>query len=154
MLARVDHPKAIGDRSTMVAILALNDAGYAISIPFGENVRYDLIIDDGTRLARVQCKTGRLRLGAVRFNVCSCYGHHRRPGQSRRDYRGDVDYFVVYCAETDRVYLVPIEELPMSTEAALRVDPPLNGQRLRIRFADDYEIAAISTAEPDATSDA
>jgi len=150
----MDHPKAIGDRSTMVAMLALNEAGYAVSIPFGENARYDLVIDDGTRLARVQCKTGRLRLGAVRFNVCSCYAHHLRPGQSRRDSRGDVDYFVVFCPETDRVYLVPIEELPMSTQAALRVDPPFNGQRLRIRFAHDYEIAAITTAGPDATSGA
>ena len=150
----MEHPKAIGDRSAMVAMLALNDAGYTVSIPFGENARYDFIIDDGTRPARVQCKTGRLRLGAVRFNVCSCYGHHLRPGQSRRDYRDDVDYFVVYCPETDHVYLVPIEDLPISTQAALRVDPPLNGQRLRIRFADDYKIGAISTAEPDETSGA
>jgi PD-(D/E)XK endonuclease len=52
----MDHPKAIGDRSAMVAMLALNDAGYAVSIPFGENVRYDLIIDDGTRLARVHAR--------------------------------------------------------------------------------------------------
>jgi PD-(D/E)XK endonuclease len=139
----------------MAAMLALNEAGFAVSIPFGENVRYDLIIDDGCRLARVQCKTGRLRQGAVLFNVCSCYGHHLRPTETRRDYRGQVDYFVVYCSETSGVYLVPIEDLTMSNQASLRIEPPRNGQRLRIRNACDYEIGLVSataTAEPGATS--
>jgi hypothetical protein len=139
------HPKAIGDRSTMAAMLALNDAGFAVSIPFGENERYDLIID-GRRLARVQCKTGRLRQGAVLFNVCSCYGHHLRPRESRRDYRGQVDYFVVYCAETGGVYLVPIGDLPLRNQASLRIEPPRNGQRLRIRNASDYEIGVVPAA--------
>jgi len=61
----MEHPKAIGDRTTLVAMLALESAGYAVLLPFGENTRYDLVIDDGQRLARVQCKTGRLRGGAV-----------------------------------------------------------------------------------------
>ena len=42
---------------------ALIEAGYAVSKPFGENQRYDLVIDDGETLARVQVKTGRLRNG-------------------------------------------------------------------------------------------
>jgi len=58
-----DHPKAKGDRTTLAVMLGLHEAGFAVSVPFGENTRYDLIIDDGTLLARVQCKTGRLRLG-------------------------------------------------------------------------------------------
>jgi PD-(D/E)XK nuclease superfamily protein len=141
----------------MAAMLALSDAGFAVSIPFGENVRYDLIIDDGCRLARVQCKTGRLRQGAVLFNVCSCYGHHLHPGEARRNYRGQVDYFVVYCSDTSGVYLMPIEDLPLANQASLRVEPPRNGQRLRIRNASDYEIGVVSAAateEPGATSDA
>jgi hypothetical protein len=44
-------------------MLALHEAGHELLVPFGENTRYDLAIDDGSRLARVQCKTGRLRQG-------------------------------------------------------------------------------------------
>src|SRR6266545_2475327 len=126
ILVQMKHPKAIGDRSTMAAMLALNDAGFAVSIPFGENVRYDLIIDDGQRLARVQCKTGRLRRGAVLFNVCSCYGHHLRPGDARRTYHGQVDYFAGYCPDTGGGYLIPIDDLPVSNQASLRVEPSRN----------------------------
>jgi PD-(D/E)XK endonuclease len=136
----VEHPKVIGDRTTLAIMLALQEAGYSMLVPFGENTRYDLVIDDGRVLARVQCKTGRLRAGAVRFPTCSTYGHHRNPGQSRRHYEGQIDYFAVHCPETRGVYLIPIGEIQARSQAALRVDSPRNGQAKRIRWAADYEI--------------
>jgi PD-(D/E)XK endonuclease len=63
----VDHPKDVGDRTTLAVMMALRELGFAVLVPFGENTRYDLAIDDGERPARVQCKTGRLRFGAVRW---------------------------------------------------------------------------------------
>jgi hypothetical protein len=142
--AKVQHPKAVGDRTTLAAMLALYQAGYAVLWPFGENTRYDLVIDDGERLARVQCKTGRLRAGAVRFAVCSSYSHHPNPAELRKDYHGQVDYFCVHCPETAGVYLVPIGDLPIRREAALRVESTRNGQRCKIRRASDYEIGSVS----------
>jgi len=142
-LEGVDHPKAIGDRSTLAAMLALHSIGYGVFVPFGENTRCDLVFDDGFRLARVQCKTGRLRQGAVRFSAASTYLHHRRPTAARRDYHGEVDYFAVYCPETGGVYLVPIADLAVKVQAALRVDVARNGQQRRIRHASKYEIARV-----------
>jgi hypothetical protein len=139
----MQHPKAVGDRSMLAVMLALNAAGFAVSIPFGENTRYDLVIDDGKTLARVQCKTGRLRSGAIRFATCSCYGHHRNPLTARQDYRGQVDFFAVYCPETKGVYLVPIEDLDVRVQAALRVTPARNGQERGIRLADRYAIGYV-----------
>jgi hypothetical protein len=141
----MEHPKDIGDRTTLAVMLALREFGYAISVPFGENTRYDLIVDDGERLLRVQCKTGRLRMGAVRFATCSTYGHHRNPGQSRRDYRGQVDLFAVYCPETGGIYVIPIADLNTRSSAMLRVDPPRNCQRKRIKFAWDYLIGMVES---------
>jgi hypothetical protein len=153
----MDHPKAVGDRTALATMLALSEAGFAVSVPFGENTRYDLIADDGVRLRRVQCKTGRLRSGAIRFAVCSCYGHHFRPGNARRDYHGEVDDFAVYCPDNQRVYLVPIGDLPVTTQAALRVEPTRNRQAKRIRMAAAYELATVdvsATAELAATAGA
>jgi hypothetical protein len=156
------HPKDIGDQTTLAVILALRNAGYAIFMPFGENTRADLIIDDGKELARVQCKTGRLRLGAVRFRTCSFYGHHPNPKVPSRHYLDDVDYFAVHCPETSGVYLIPIAELPLTSQAALRVEPARNNQRRGIRLAERYEIARVdlqrrtraATAEPGAPAGA
>jgi hypothetical protein len=140
----MEHPKAIGDRTTLAVMLALQDTGYAVLVPFGENTRYDLVIDDGRKLSRVQCKTGRLRLGAVVFPTCSSYAHHPNPKVVQRHYQGQVDVFGVYCPETGGVYLVPIEDAPTRRMAALRVLPCRNRQRTRIRWASDYEIAEVA----------
>jgi len=114
-----------------------------IYLPFGENTRCDLILERAGGLARVQCKTGRLRHGAIVFAVCSCYGHHRNPLTARRDYSGQIDLFGVFCPETTGVYLVPIEAIPTKSAAYLRVDPPKNKQFNRIRFAADYEVGRV-----------
>ena len=139
----MEHPKEIGDRSTLAAMLGLKAAGYALLVPFGENTRYDLVIDDGKTLARVQCKTARLRNGAIVFPVTSTYGHHRNPATARRTYSGQIDYFAVYCPETTGVYLIPIDDARTRATAALRVSPTRNGQQRRIRHAADYEIAKV-----------
>jgi hypothetical protein len=153
----VEHPKSVGDRSTLAIMLALRDAGYIVLLPFGENTRYDLVIDDGASLRRVQCKTGRLRNGAVVFRACSSYAHHQNPKNTSRPYLGEIDYFAVYCRQTAGVYLIPLEHAPLTNAGSLRVTPPRNGQKRRIRMAADYEISQISIRtkrEPGATSGA
>jgi hypothetical protein len=147
----MEHTKFKGDRSTLAIMLGLQASGYMVSVPFGENTRYDLIADDGKRLLRIQCKTGRLRNGVVLFATCSFYGHHPNPKLIARDYHGDVDAFAVYCMQIGGVYLVPISELPNRRVAALRIAPPLNNQYQKVRFACDFEIAQVdlvATAGP------
>jgi PD-(D/E)XK endonuclease len=139
----VDHPKDIGDRTQLAVALALREAGFAVLAPLGENTRYDLVIDDGMRLARVQCKTGRLRRGVIRFKTCSSYAHHSNTASAARDYLGEVEYFSVYCPETGGVYLVPIGDAPLRWNCALRVEPTRNNQQERVRYAADYLIAEI-----------
>jgi PD-(D/E)XK endonuclease len=143
----VDHPKDIGDRTTLAVMLALRELGLGVLVPFGENSRYDLVIDDGNSLSRVQCKTGRFYGGVVVFKVCSSYAHHRNPGSRARDYLGQIDYFAVYCPQTTGVYLVPIADVPLRWEARLRVTPSRNHQQQRVRLAADYEIGRITISD-------
>jgi hypothetical protein len=138
----VRHPKDIGDRSTLAIVLALHDQGYTAYLPFGENSRCDLITNDGRRLSRVQCKTGRLVNGSVRFRTSSSYLHHPNPKIHSRPYHGEVDEFV-FCPELGSVYLIPIDDLPTNCSAHLRVDPTRNNQSQRIRQAAAYEIARV-----------
>jgi hypothetical protein len=145
----MEHPKDKGDVTTLAVMLALRGCGYVVLVPFGENSRYDLVIDDGSTLAKVQCKTGRLRSGAVRWNVCSNYFHHPNPRFRTRDYHGEVDFFGVYCRETNAVYLVPIAHLGLArATASIRVEPAKNGQRKLIRHAAQYEIGRINMDAP------
>jgi hypothetical protein len=66
------------------------------------------------------------------------------PKVLKRTYEGDVDLFGVHCRDTDRVYLIPIEHLPMKRMARLRVEPSKNNQHGRVRWARDYEIGTVA----------
>jgi hypothetical protein len=133
------HPVDIGHRTEAAILLALVKRGYRTLLPFGVNQRYDLVLDCGDRLLKVQCKTGRLRDGVVQFSSQSVQANTR--GVRTRSYAGEVDLFMVYCPDNRRVYVVPVDEVP-STGMYLRVDPPRNRQDKRVRWAADYELPA------------
>ena len=138
------HPKLVGDRSTARILACLLDHFEIVSLPFGENQRYDLIADDGERLWKIQCKTGRLRKGVIEFPACSRTYHHPNKGQwefSSHSYYGEADYFGVYCPETDDVYVVPVEEIGKN-RGSLRVEATRNSQKRRVRWAEPYRLSA------------
>ncbi len=109
-------------------------------LPFGVNQRYDLILEnDGRSFLRVQCKTGRLRDGVIRFSAQSVQSN--TACTRARAYAGEVDLFAVYCPDNDRVYVIPVEEVP-ATAMYLRVEPPRNRQRKGVRWAEDYVLPA------------
>src|SRR3954468_7598484 len=140
----VEHPKVVGDRTQLAVMAALYEAGFGLYVPFGENTRCDLIVERWGEVQRLQIKTGRLRGGAIKFAVCSTYGHHPAPALVRRSYHGEVDAFGVHCRDTERVYLIPIADLSNRNAAWPRVDPPKNNQHDRIRWAADYEIGRVA----------
>lgn len=115
---------------------ALLRAGYSVLVPFG-TLRYDLAIDMPDGIKRVQCKTGSLVPdgGAIRFQARSNWPD----GKRHVHYRGDADFFGVYCHETGDCYLVPVDDVGIN-EARLRLQPTRNGQLLKVRMAADYLI--------------
>ena len=139
----MQHPKDVGDTSTLAVMLALQTLGYSVYMPFGENTRTDLIVDYGGRLSRIQCKTGRLRNGVVSFATCSSYAHHPNPKILNRDYEGEVDELAVFCPELGAVYMLPLDHIGTKRRASLRIDRAKNNQAKGVRLAAAYEIARI-----------
>ena len=114
-------------------LAAFVEAGYLVSLPFGDGHKYDLIVDDGRSIQRVQCKTGRVRNGSLLFNACSFSGN----AGTRRDYKEAADLFAVLNLETGDVYIIPVGEVG-HTVACLRLNPTLSGQNKGIRWAKKY----------------
>ncbi len=125
-------------RITQAKVLAkLVENGENVLLPFCDVGRYDLALDQGGKLVRIECKTGRLRNGAVVFPTASTkwYG-----GFEKKSYHNDADFIGIYCPETEEVYLVPVDETGTS-EGRLRVDPPHpRSNQTRIRWAKDYAV--------------
>jgi hypothetical protein len=69
----------------------------------------------------------------------------RYTGRRHRIYEDhEIDYFGVYCPDTDAVYLVPIKDVGPRTPAYLRVEPAKNNQAKGVRCAADYQVVAKS----------
>jgi hypothetical protein len=130
----------VGEVSRTQIMATLARRGKRPLVPLGDFQRYDFVFEDEEgRFFRVQCKTGRLRNGAVSFYPCSV-DSRSQPGRCiRRPYTNEVDYFGVYCPDNDKIYLVPVSEAT-ETQCLLRINPPRNGQKTKIRWARDFEI--------------
>jgi hypothetical protein len=123
-----------GNNSEAVVLTAYLAAGFSVSIPFGSGASYDLVVDGGSRLFKIQVKTAWISGGCVLYK-----SQRRQPGEglTRRPYRiGEVDYFVAYCPANQTIYAVPGEE--HGVQGRLRLDPVKNGQAKLVRFAADY----------------
>jgi len=113
--------KQVGGGSEAVVLAELVNRGYSVAIPFGDNDPYDLLVDAGIELYRVQVKTGWLERGRVRFKTGSKTTRDGEP--TIEDYaEGEVDAFAVRCEELGTLYWVPFAEVG-SKSTYLRVEP-------------------------------
>jgi hypothetical protein len=128
-------PKTVGERSEAMVLAAILKEGLPVLIPFGDNQRYDLVVETAQGFVRVQVKTGAYHRGAVCFWSCSSEAHR---GGSRRGYQGEAEMFGVYCPHLDRVYFIPVAAVP-ERQVVLRVEPARNGQAMNVRRAEEYE---------------
>lgn len=142
-------PNRIGEISQTRVIAALVEAGKFVYLPLGQAGRSDLVFEDEQGLFRVQCKTGGIFNGAMFFPTQSLRAARRETEWKRvaRDYQGQIDFFGVFCPNNGKVYLVPINVATAHTRCFLRLTPPKNNQRKRIRWAWEFELPA--SPEPD-----
>ncbi len=83
-----------GNYSESIVLSAYLREGFLVSIPFGGGAPYDLIVDAGSQLLKVQVKTGRLRNGCINYWTRNMSG---RGQHKRRNYLDDeVDWFAIY----------------------------------------------------------
>ena len=65
-------------RTQIIAALTLQDK--SVLLPLGDFQRYDLVVEDGGRFFRIQCKMGKLRNGAIHFHPCSIDSRSKKGG--------------------------------------------------------------------------
>ena len=132
------NSKQIGNLTEMECMLAFMRHGFNVLTPYGDCERYDFVADVNGILIKVQVKTSRYKDDLKNSILFSCRSTRKNMTQSRQvKYTSDeIDYFATYF--NGKCYLVLIEEC--SSEKTLRFEPPANGQRIGITFAEDYEL--------------
>ena len=104
--------------------------GYRVSLPHGHDSPYDMVVDRGTSLARVQVKHGARFKGSV---VVKCKSARRKYTASM------VDWIAVYDGVTGRCFYVPSSMLGQGRSTiSLRVEPTKNNQADGVLWADQF----------------
>lgn len=134
------NAKQKGNLTELQCLTAFYEQGCHVSLPYGENSRYDMIVDIDGKLLRVQVKTSSLKnkddenaivfsCRSTRVNSHGCVNNKYTPDE--------IDYFATFWK--NQCYLIPVTEC--SVEKTLRFALPSNGQAKGITFAWDYELA-------------
>ncbi len=100
-----------GDIGEARAIYEYTRLGYTVSRTIFDSARYDLIIDDGTKLLRVQVKTStyETKSGAFEVGVKTSGGNTRENTVRLRD---ENDYDVLFVlTSSNRCWSIPAKEL-------------------------------------------
>ena len=129
--------KQKGDLTELQCITAFYELGYTVSIPYGENSRYDFIADVNGKLIRVQVKSALQKDDGSAFEF-SCRSVLTNSNKvTLKTYTvEEIDYFCTYFK--NKCYLVPVTECVRSK--TLRLKPPRIKQLDRIHMAEDYEL--------------
>src|SRR5687768_15430371 len=123
----------LGNQSEAIVLSAYLKAGFTVSIPFGSGASYDLLVDSGSNIYKVQVKTAWVSKGVIKYKC-----HRRQPkSESPRLYKeNEIDYIAIFCPTNDSLYGIHIKNHP--NFGWLRISPVKNGQSKRIRWAKEF----------------
>lgn len=107
--------------------------GIPVSIPYGDNERYDLIAEFNGKLNKIQIKY----CGEESRNdgiVCPCASSYNHVSTRREweKYTGEIDYFCFWIAPDNLALIIPIEETENKKSITFKRTPAKNGQKVHL----------------------
>lgn len=112
--------KEKGNSGLVTAIAYYGLKGYTVSIPLNDTQDYDLIVDNGESLLKVQVKatSQRTPYGYTTFAVKSCGGTNGSTYKTIKDTNVDIIFVVT---ELQEMYEIPIDEI--TTTSSMNLGP-------------------------------
>ena len=135
------NTSSIGNIGEAQVLYEFVKRGIPVYTPFGDGYEVDLIAIFNGKPQRIQVKTTQTIKDKtlMEWNIMKQQGFH---GNKISYSAGTIDYFALYCAENQRSYLVPFNEIPNST-FSIRLDS-YDGRRLKtMHFEEDYQFDKI-----------
>ena len=127
------HKKTKGSIAELHVCADLMKKGWRISIPYGENNRYDLVAEKDGKFLRIQVKYVTPKNGALYLH---CFSSNNWSVQRYTSVQ--IDVIAAYNPLTEKVYYVPVDYM-QSKVMLLRLTPARNGQKAKIRYAHEFE---------------
>lgn len=129
--------KEVGIQTELLCAAKLQEFGCHISFPFGDDCRYDLIIDYNKKLYRVQCKTASTKDNGQTYRFSA---HSIIAGKTVPYKEEEIDLFATIIK--DKCYLIPIKYCPYKS-FTLRTLDTKNSQKKKINFIEQFSLKNI-----------
>lgn len=137
--------KILGNTTEMECMLEFMKLGIQVSIPFGEDSRYDFIADINGKLYRFQSKhcseilDSDGNVNAVKFKAVRQSGSNASKWSCSKYTKDEIDYFST--SYRGKCYIIPVEQC--SVIKILRIVTPKNGQTKGVSFLKDFELSEV-----------
>ena len=131
---------AIAEAQITAAAIEL---GIPVLKPVVEGLRYDVVLELGTRLVRTQCKWANREGDVVVVRGRTC--RHTPRGYVWTTYSvAEIDGIAAWCPDTAECYFIPISDIAGQACMHLRLAPARNNQELLVHWAANYRLGAIA----------
>ena len=123
--------KELGDYAELKFQLLSFKKGFIVSKPYGDNSRYDFIVDFDGILARVQVRATASK-GGKGYRFSTVYGKNKGLDKS------NIDYLAAYILSEDIWYIIPISIIKNSK--TIRINPNSKNDKF-IQYKDRWDFS-------------
>jgi hypothetical protein len=131
------NTKRKGDIGVIKVLEYLLYNGYNVSIPFGDNNRYDLVSEKDGNFTRIQVKNIAKKNGTIKVSGFSL--NSNKYENVRKYYTSDeIDEIWVYCMTDGNLYKIPIDRIEGHRCLTIRIDPTKTNNGNNHNYGKDY----------------
>lgn len=138
----MNYTQSIGCYVELECISAFIKLGYTCCIPYGNDAKYDFIVDVDGKFIRIQCKSPMLikdeNIVTSLLLSLRCSTTNTKGTVTHGYTKEQIDYFATYY--NNNIYIIPITEIGNSSFTLRLIEPKNYGGNNAIHMANDYKL--------------
>lgn len=138
MITLFNEKQIKGITTKLACMQKFIELGYIVSVPYGNNSRYDLLVDNGKKIWKIQCKTAKLcNNGSYNINTCNKITNTNKT-KTKHYTKNEVDFIASIIEE--QLVIIPVELIENSTGKRFRTELPKSGSISNCNLIKDFTV--------------
>ena len=127
-----------GLTTELICMQKFIELGYIVSVPYGNNSRYDLLVDNGTTIWKIQCKTAKLNENGS-YTIQTCNKVSTTTQRRVKHYTKDEIDFIASVVQNQLV-IIPVELIEKTASKVFRIELPKHGAKSNCNLIEDFTV--------------
>ena len=138
MAALFNETQIKGLTTELICMQKFIELGYIVSVPYGNNSRYDLLVDNGTTIWKIQCKTAKLNENGS-YTIQTCNKVSTTTQRRVKHYTKDEIDFIASVVQNQLV-IIPVELIEKTASKIFRTELPKYGAKSNCNLIEDFTV--------------